>query len=102
MYNNQDVVNFLNNLAIHGSAEPEGVCVLIDRQFSVNLGLVIPRDVYDSWEHFSGDYMYPVPSPHLYIDAEDVFYRLPKWEGKYGKFRRNWCRHLAEYFSNVQ
>ena len=97
MYNNQDVVNFLNNLADNGSVDnsEEGVCALLEDAFNVQFN--IRESVYESWEHFSGDDSYPVPSPHLYIDAEDAFYGLPKWEGEYGKLRRDWCRHLAEY-----
>ena len=95
MYNNQDVVNFLNNLAIHGSDSEHGVCMLLEDTFNVQFN--IRESVYESWEHFSGDDSYPIPSTVLGMTEQQAFHNSPKWEGEYGKLRRDWCRHLAEY-----
>ena len=97
MKNNQDVVDFLNDLAINGSDTNEGVCWLLQDEFDIELSL--PQYVYKSWEHFSGSESYPIRSTDCDLLYGDAFDLLPKWKGEYGKLRRDWCRHLAEYFA---
>lgn len=51
------------------------------------------------WEKYSGTLAYPIPDPTLKggaVGAAIVFGSLPKWEGEYGKLRRELCLFLAQ------
>lgn len=102
---NKYYATFLHNL---GNADASfksnhRVCLLFTRRFISELTELIPYSVYNSWPHFSGNSSYPVPDPNnpsqfsatiKFRDTHD------KWEGEYGRLRREWCLHLARYFDN--
>ena len=100
MNNNQEYAKYLNNLAENGFRGDDGVCALFNQRFLVYMPTMIPREVYESFEFFSGNYYYPVRSPDPSLTPFEAFIKLRKWKGIYGNERRAWCRHLAEYFSN--
>lgn len=59
---------------------------------------------FDSWEHFSGCYSYPVPSPNKRLES-DLYYsfaacRDTMWSkySKYGRMRRDLLEHLIKFF----
>lgn len=52
---------------------------------------------YTSWEYYSGDPIYPIPSQKRgWSDGRD--YRMSgfKWMGKRGRMRRSLCRHIIK------
>jgi hypothetical protein len=55
--------------------------------------------LFESWTHFSGSLVYPVPSSldDPCMDPRDVFHNtLNMWEGKYGEARKALCLYLAD------
>ena len=59
-------------------------------------------DVYDNWDKFSGDYMYPVPSPDENMTPEEYYYYTPnKWGGEYGKLRMDLLDRMIEWYSRL-
>jgi hypothetical protein len=51
-----------------------------------------------SWEHFSGDGLYPVPSPDSSTTPHHAFFLHrhddKMWTGAYGEYRRDLLEHL--------
>lgn len=64
-------------------------------------GIYTPKSiaqVAESWQHYSGDYFYPVPSPYSDISPKRMFVRtVHKWEGKYGTLRKDLAKYLADH-----
>ncbi len=53
-----------------------------------------------SWEHFTGDYAYPIPDTRGILTPEDAYSMLEKWSGVYGDLRMDLCLHLAKVISD--
>ena len=83
----------------------QGVCGVFGDRFDVELRSLLPSSVYQSWEHFSGDVCYPVPSTDPDHTAGSMYYsclaKCEMWSGEYGKLRMSWCAHLANYFEDL-
>ena len=46
-----------------------------------------------AWRGFSG--LYSAPIPHHWGATKAYWSDLPKWSGKYGRLRREFCLHMA-------
>lgn len=63
------------------------------------------RDAFETWEHYSGCWVHPVPDPELPGDpkaAQKAFYRAGKYSqfvGPYGELRLDLARHLLKELS---
>ena len=59
------------------------------------------EDAFESWDKFSGDRLYPVPSPDGSITPKDCYrYTSNRWVGDYGKLRMELLNHLIEWYSD--
>jgi len=102
MTDNEKYAVFLRHLANNPyNDQTMGTCLYFRRHFDVRLMSHVPRDVCDTWPHFSDDHEYPVPSGTACTNPYDAFRTLPLWSGPYGKLRRSWCLHLAKYFERL-
>ncbi len=53
-----------------------------------------------TWKHFSGDDLYPVPSPNKkYYPSICYSKRIDMWTGKYGELRKDLCKHIIKQLS---
>ena len=89
-----------------GEVRNEGVCSIFHRQFTTNLYRILPTEVVTSWEHFSGDYVFPVPSCNPEKSSSCEFAKITgyghgMWSGEYGDYRRMYALHLANYFEDL-
>jgi len=51
---------------------------------------------FPTWDEFSGNLVYPVPSPHKWEGPKRAFNITGNlWEGPYGEARRRLCLHIA-------
>lgn len=95
----QEVLAALNILkGIKGSKNLKyGIC----HEVSLRTECFAPYKIYnvfaphfETWEKFSGDKYYPIPSASKHYTPRDAFSLLPKWTGKCGKLRRELLDHL--------
>lgn len=83
------------NIPLRGS----GICANLEEGSNLDVDCFL-RPCFRTWEHFSGSYLYPVPSP--YSDkhsASDVYDTTPEddmWnpEHPYGSLRLDLLEHL--------
>lgn len=48
----------------------------------------------ETWENYSGDYIYPIPSVYESCSAGDCYTNIDLWKGEYGKLRFELLDHL--------
>ena len=70
-----------------------GICLYIDDHSGVKISHSVLCDLFSSWDKFSGEYNYPVPSPTSGMTPRSAFSNLPKWKGEYGKLRKELLKH---------
>ena len=106
MGNNKQYAKFFMDLAENGSKSEQGICGLFFDEFCLSLNRILENTfVYQSWEHYTGCPGYAVPPDYGAYGlglAIRAFETMPKWEGIYGKLRMDLCRHLGEYFEELQ
>lgn len=66
--------------------------------------IAVMECLFESWDKFSGDIVYPVPKydipkfirpvVNIFIDQEKAFNHLPRWKDEYGQLRRNLLNHM--------
>ena len=60
---------------------------------------------FQSWDEFSGDKLYPVPSQNFLI-AEHAYNRANTFNsfhsGEYGEARKRLAKHLIKYFDKLE
>lgn len=66
--------------------------------------IAVMECLFESWDKFSGDIVYPVPKydipkfirpvVNIFIDQEKAFNHLPRWKDEYGQLRRNLLDHM--------
>ena len=79
-----------------------GICYYLWAKFKMSNDVLIPA--FESWEHFSGDCEYPVPSPEPNVSAK--YYHLENndfWnpDTEYGASRLALLDHCIEYFEEL-
>jgi len=73
-----------------------GLCSEIHDLTGMN-ALKLLKEYFKTWEHYSGDEIYPVPSTNKNCSAEEYYdSSFNLWSGKQGKLRRSLCRHIAK------
>ena len=94
----------LRHLKRFGPSDLElGICYHCDTFESLGPRLLC-KEVYRGWPHYSGNPIYPVPSPAVSsgLDEEELFYKGGNmWVGDYGKLRLNLLDYLIEYFTKL-
>lgn len=86
-----------------GSIVPDdayGICQMITGSKDYNSNWCFGSDVVKhyarDWEYYSGDELYPVPSPREDVTPSNAFGRYNLWGNTlYGNRRRNLCRYIA-------
>ena len=74
---------------------PEGSLTLFDEILSID-------QYYSSWDKFSGDVYYPVPSTDTRLTSADMYDSVyysedcNMWTGEYGNLRKDLCLHIAK------
>ena len=53
------------------------------------------RELGQTWEHFSGDPMYPIPSTELLEPPRECYLNSDLWEGKQLEMRCSFMLHLV-------
>ncbi len=61
-------------------------------------GLLIKA--FKSWEYFSGDDIFPVPSLCHKTPATKYIFSGNKWTGAYGELRKKLCFRLSEFITS--
>ena len=66
--------------------------------------IAVMECLFESWDKFSGDIVYPVPKydipkfirpvVNIFIDQEKAFKHLPRWKDEYGQLRQNLLNHM--------
>ena len=82
-----------------------GICNIIECKASSNIYTVWVNtcdEAVKSWDKFSGNHLYPVPSPDKdKLPGECYLYVENKWDGEYGKLRMELLDHLIEWYSTL-
>jgi len=94
--NKQAIINHLRWLADGGKPEytTGGICLELKRKLGVKYEELFPY--FKSWEHYSGNIVYPVPATNKkYSVIEQFDYTQNLWIREQGKLRRDLCRHIA-------
>ena len=64
------------------------------------------ENAFRSWDEFSGDKLYPVPSHDRLFDAEHAYDTLEGFNsflsGEYGEARKRLAKHLIKYFDKLE
>ena len=91
-----------------------GICGNIDHKVTNARGVKFPGYVIDAeqinmnswrilrrafctWPKFSGDADFPIDDPYEIEEAHNVYARLPKWTGAYGKLRWELLDHIINF-----
>lgn len=91
----------LRNLRDFGPTYPQqGVCSHVDIYC-----LRMYIDMVEAWPSYSGSRVFPVPNPldRTYSGAADIYNdkSVNKWEGEYGRLRRDFVLHCITYIETV-
>lgn len=78
-----------------------GICWHINNEIDINFDHSVLCDLFSSWDKFSGEYNYPVPSPNSDMTPRSAFSNLPKWKGEYGKLRKELLKHCIATLEQV-
>lgn len=103
----------LSDGSVNPFNEMSGICHQVDELFergiieeglseSLYIGGAFLDQCFESWDNFSGESAYPVPSiDQDFITAGDMFDSIiddegNMWTGAYGDLRKDLCRHIAK------
>jgi len=103
-----ELSEFLLSLSL-GEPQHEscGICSNLCRSFDRGhvhkwFAIAAEAGIYGGWEHYSGDYGFPVPGPeeyasHAWPAMSAYLDRIPKWDRdtEYGRMRRDLARYLS-------
>lgn len=82
-----------------------GACINVEAEVSyVRFGDLLEiselfNALCEKWPKFSGDYLYPVPSPYpgiLPVELYQYMPHIPKWSGQYGALRREMLEFVRD------
>jgi len=105
MYNYEqiaEVLTSIKNKIDNGAIFYLGICRLVECKIDSNLCNFWAKtraDAFECWDKFSGNWLYPVPSPDKEITPEDYYIEHNKWTGEYGKLRMELLDHLIDWYS---
>lgn len=98
----KEMVDYVRGLG-NGTIKPEflddGLCGNFYMKFKAHLHRVF--DYYgccDAWPKFSGNYNYPVPYS---IEPCTAYLTSCLWSDDYGKLRREFCLHVADFMEGL-
>lgn len=94
-----DLIAHLHALG-NGKIQPmnfeEGLCQEIKNKFGYE-ALHHVHYFAPTWEHYSGNELFPVPDPDGLTPAQIRYYKTRNlWAGSYGKLRKDLCIYIAK------
>jgi hypothetical protein len=89
-----DIITHLEELG-RGERFPKEECTGLCWEMKGKGSIYVCRH-FTTWDEFSGNLVYPVPSPHKWEGPKRAFNITGNlWEGPYGEARRRLCLHIA-------